>query len=291
MGIPTFVKGKPISLKSDPRFDENWVKDRIKEDPSIVGLGNLELKSVERIQKGGFLDLLLVDDDEDKWFEVEVQLGPTDPSHIIRTIEYWDYEQRHFPNHKHCAVLIAEDVTTRFLNVIALFNRQIPIMAIQMKAIELQGQILLHFTRVLDTEETEEDDEDEVVGVDIPTTSIDWEKKSSVTSMQILKECTEMLQELNADIKETYKQGGIGLTVSGKVNNFLVFYPKKQSFVTVHARPKKREEWAERLRDAGINVLSTGTRSVRFRLKKEDLAARRDLLKQLFSDAYEHCKE
>lgn len=287
MAIPTFVKGKPISLKSDARFDENWVKDRIKEDPSILGLGNLEVKSVERVQKGGFLDLLLVDEDEDKWFEVEVQLGTTDPGHIIRTIEYWDYEQRHFPNHKHCAVLIAEDVTTRFLNVIALFNRQIPIMAIQMKAVEVQGQILLHFTRVLDTEET---DEEEVVDVDSPATPSDWEKKSSEVAFKIMKECLDILKELNPEIKETYKQQFIGLTINGKVNNFVTFHPKKQPFVTVHAKPKKREEWADRLRDAGTNVLSTGTRSVRFRLSKEDLPKNRKLLKELFGDAYEENK-
>jgi hypothetical protein len=38
---------------------------------------------------------------------------------------------------------------------------------------------------------------------------------------------------------------------------------------------------------AGIEVLSTGSRSVRFRLRKENLAKNRELLKQLFSDAYE----
>jgi len=288
MAIPAFVKGKTIKLKSDPRFDEKWVKDHIIEDLPSLDLGNVEVKNVERPQKGGFLDLVLADEKEDKWFEVEVQLGPTDPSHIIRTIEYWDYEQRHFPNHKHCAVLIAEDVTTRFLNVIALFNRQIPIMAYQMKAIEVEGKILLDFTRVLDTEET---DEEETIGVGSPATPTDWEKKSSEVAMKIMKECLVILRELNPNIQETYKQQFIGLTISGKVNNFLTFHPKKQPFVTVVAAPEKREEWADRLREAGIEVLSTGTRRVRFRLRKEDIEKNRKLLKELFSDAYEENKE
>lgn len=30
------------------------------------------------------------DEEDVKWYEVEVQLGETDASHIIRTIEYWD---------------------------------------------------------------------------------------------------------------------------------------------------------------------------------------------------------
>jgi hypothetical protein len=37
-------------------------------------------------------------------------LGPTDESHLIRTVEYWDIERRKWPGYEHCAVLIAEDV-------------------------------------------------------------------------------------------------------------------------------------------------------------------------------------
>ena len=36
------------------------------------------------------MDLLLKNPDDDSMYEVELQLGATDESHIIRTIEYWD---------------------------------------------------------------------------------------------------------------------------------------------------------------------------------------------------------
>ncbi len=39
--------------------------------------------------KAGRLDLLLQDANQRR-YEVEIQLGATDESHIIRTIEYWD---------------------------------------------------------------------------------------------------------------------------------------------------------------------------------------------------------
>ena len=55
-------------------------------------------------------------------YEVEIQLGPTDESHIIRTIEYWEIERRRYPQYEHVAVIVAEDVTSRFLNVINLLN-------------------------------------------------------------------------------------------------------------------------------------------------------------------------
>ena len=62
-------------------------KIQIAENPSILGLGDLELHDRERRQTSGSrLDLLLQNDDQR--YEVRLQLGATDESHIIRTIEY-----------------------------------------------------------------------------------------------------------------------------------------------------------------------------------------------------------
>jgi len=75
-------------------LNERWVQDRIAEGPPILGLGDVILKDRERIQpKAGRLDLLLQDADSTRRYEVEIQLGATDESHIIRTIEYWDIEK------------------------------------------------------------------------------------------------------------------------------------------------------------------------------------------------------
>ena len=77
-----------LSLKSHPEFTERWVQDRIAENPQILGLGDVVLKDKERIQpRAGRLDLLLQDAEASHSYEAEVQLGKTDESHIIRTIE------------------------------------------------------------------------------------------------------------------------------------------------------------------------------------------------------------
>ena len=81
--------------------------------------------------RAGRLDLLLQDPDTQRRYEVEVQLGSTDESHIIRTIEYWDIEKKRYPQYDHCAVLVAEDITSRFLNVVSLFNGTMPLIAIE----------------------------------------------------------------------------------------------------------------------------------------------------------------
>ena len=123
----TYVKPERFWLRNHPELTEKWVQGLIAADPSIVGLGDLILRDQERIQpRAGRLDLLLQDMDTKRRYEVELQLGATDETHIIRTIEYWDIERRRYPQYDHCAVLIAEDITSRFLNVISLFNPHYP---------------------------------------------------------------------------------------------------------------------------------------------------------------------
>jgi hypothetical protein len=133
-----YTKPERIWLKDHLELDERWLQDRIGEDPALLGLGDLVLKDRERPQpRAGRLDLLLQDAETNKRYEVEVQLGKTDEAHIIRTIEYWDIERKRYPQYDHTAVIVAEDITSRFLNVISLFNGSIPLVAIQMSAIRL----------------------------------------------------------------------------------------------------------------------------------------------------------
>ena len=78
--------------------NEFWLRDKIYDDPTILGLGNLQAVTKEKVQpQGGRLDLLLKNPEDDSMYEVEIQLGPTDESHIIRTIEYWESEKKRWP--------------------------------------------------------------------------------------------------------------------------------------------------------------------------------------------------
>lgn len=78
----------------DCQLNEHWLQDRICQDPASLGLGELVVVERERRQAaGGRLDLLLKDPEDDSMYEVELMLGETDESHIIRAIEYWDIEK------------------------------------------------------------------------------------------------------------------------------------------------------------------------------------------------------
>ena len=62
--IYKYVKHQKLLLKTHPAFNERWIQEKIAEDPSILGIGELILKDQERNQLGaGRLDLLFQDPD------------------------------------------------------------------------------------------------------------------------------------------------------------------------------------------------------------------------------------
>lgn len=116
--MPNLVSMERVSLKTAKDVNEKMIQDYIFENPSYLGLGDLTALTKEKTQPAGSrLDLLMADDNNTR-YEIEIQLGETDISHIIRTIEYWDTERKRYQKYDHVAVIIAEDITGRFMNVI-----------------------------------------------------------------------------------------------------------------------------------------------------------------------------
>ncbi|MEN6407601.1 MAG: hypothetical protein ABFC77_14160 [Thermoguttaceae bacterium] len=149
--VLSLKRHQKISLRHYPEFCEAWLHDQICEDTTALGLGELDVVDRERVQaNGGRLDMLLTDTEANTRYEVEIMLGQTDPNHIIRCIEYWDIERRRYPAYDHIAVLIAEEITSRFLNVMALLSGSIPLVAIQLNALRIDEHLILDFIKVLD---------------------------------------------------------------------------------------------------------------------------------------------
>ena len=103
-------KAAPERLRS-LGLDECWLQTQIAQDTSLLGFGELDLLRKEKRQPaGGRIDFLMADPNPKAKtrYEIEVMLGKLDPSHIIRTIEYWDVERQKDPDFEHCAVIVAE---------------------------------------------------------------------------------------------------------------------------------------------------------------------------------------
>ncbi len=279
-----YVKFEKISLKNHPEFNEHWLHERIIEDPTILGLGDVILKDKERIQpQGGRLDLLFQDPDSNDRYEVEIQLGKTNESHIIRTIEYWDIERKRFPQYDHTAVIVAEDITSRFLNVISLFNGFIPLVAIQMNAIKYKDNVSLVCTTVLDqmTLGFEEEEEQEIADRSY------WEKRGTTSTVAMADDLFEIIKSFDPSFELKYNKFYIGLSKEGQANNFAIFRPQKNG-LRLEVRVKKSEQMEGKLNELGLDLMDYDLRWGRYRIRlvKDDMKNHSEFLRELLQDAY-----
>ena len=243
------------------------------------------LRDRERVQPhAGRLDLLLQDMDTNRRFEVELQLGPTDESHIIRAIEYWDIERRRYPQYDHCAVLVAEQMTSRFLNVISLFNGALPLIAIQMQAFALGENITLIFTTVLDELVRGVVDEDEDAEA-APTDRAYWESRSSKPVVSLADKLLELIRELDGSIELKYNKFYVGLAKEGRAFNFVTFQPRKNHIILRVMMPKT-EDLDGRIDGADIDTLDHHRGMYRLRITKDDLTSKADFIKELMGMSY-----
>jgi hypothetical protein len=276
-----------IALKEHSGLDERWVQSKIVENPKLLGLGELLVKDKERSQPaGGRLDLLLQDPETARRYEVEVQLGRTDETHIIRTIEYWDIERKRYPQYDHCAVIVAEEITGRFLNVISLFNGYIPIIALRMQAIVVGDSIGLIFTKVLDEVQLGLVDEDEEVQES--TDRGYWEEKGSANTVKIADRLVEMIQQFAPGYELKYNKHYIGLALKGRPNNFAQFRPQRTA-LRFEVKLPKSDETSKRLEGTGLEVLEYDRQwgYYKIRLSAEDAEKYRDLLTSLMKEAFD----
>ena len=210
-------------------------------------------------------------------------LGKIDESHIIRSIEYWDNERKRLPNYEHCAVIVAENITSRFLNIIGLFNSQIPIIAIQLNALEINDNVVLNFVKILD-EVTVGEDEDEIA---VKKDRNYWDNKTNKESLRVIDECCEILKEIDNELNLGYTQNYIGLVKRNRPLNFILFLPK-QKFVRAEIKVSDIEGWTNKIEENDFEIVSIGKRSgrIKFRLGKLDLSKKREFLKELFQVSY-----
>lgn len=276
-----------LSMKTHATLNEAWLQEQIRTNPEILGLGPVRVLDRERsLTGGGRLDLLLWDEDAERRYEVELMLGATDPSHIIRTIEYWDLERRRYPSYEHVAVLVAEQITTRFLNVMQLLSGTIPLIAIQLDALEVCGKLVLNFVRILDQVELRADDIAESAGAK----SVDrtyWVDHAGDSLVRICEQTRDLLREASKQqVELNFVNQYIGLKANGVTNNFVHFGPRPY-YKLVHAWVKVSDAntWKARLDQAGIQTRARAVNRLEVSLKAGDLEANRATFLELFGQA------
>ena len=273
-----FAKPERTSMR-DLGLDERWLQERINEDPSMLGLGDLTIIERERSQpSGGRIDFVLADPEEGIRYEVEVMLGRLDESHIIRAIEYWDVERTRYPNLEHRAVIVAEEITNRFFNVISLLNRAVPIIAVQLNAHKTKEQFFVTFTTVLDIADLF-GGEEEVAGEQVDRAY--WEKRSNQTSMAVVDAMIKLVSQNGAPLRLTYNKHHIAVGTTGR--NFIWLHPRKEAahcHMHIQLTGEERTAWVSKLGEAGLDAGPRGNQ-MKLRLTSKELKEHEALIKQL----------
>lgn len=282
----TYTNAEVLSLKGNAQFSERWVQERIVENPAILGLGDVDVVAVEKVQhRAGRLDLLLHDEQLNRRYEVELMLGATDPSHIIRCIEYYDIERRRYPAYDHVAVLVAEDITSRFLNVMALLSGSIPLIALQATALKVEDKVVLHFARVLDQTALRSDDAYEENDNDIVEANREWwERKVPPKILGMCDEACRLVNETSSARHELqYRKQLINIRREDGTLPGIWLWPKK-TLLNVAAYVPHPADWAKRFEDLGAS-LRRGNKAVRVPLTPTTFEAHREVLRDFLRDA------
>ena len=283
--LPEVVQPEFVSLANDPIINEAWLHRCIINTPEILGLGALTYLDHERPQHtGGRLDLLLKDDSDTR-YAVEVQLGRLDESHLVRAIEYWDIERRRFPQYDHVAVVVAEDVTSRFLNVISLLNRTIPIIAVQLKGVKVEGHFSLIGTKVIDLMPVGEAEEDQRQIAD----KTYWVQHTPEPSMKIIDQLLAMVNEVHEEAYPRYTRSYVSVTLDGRVRNFLLFSNNRSGVGAGFRIPEDDclTKWIDKV---GLTLQRYDARFgfYNIRVREADLEERKSALIELMKKAMEN---
>ena len=210
---------------------------------------------------------------------MEIQLGTTDETHIIRTIEYWDIERRRYPGIDHVAVIAAEGVSGRFFNVISLLGDHVPIVALKVTAFPQQkGKIPLHFFKVLDTRDLiasiAEDEKEEIADEAF------WIAKSSEKQVNLAK---EIISEITGG-DPYYVKFYIATELQGTRTAKLKVTPRRNR-VLVRIRLPESDGITNKISDSGIYDSYRRGNYWFHLLSRDDLKNNRKILRGLFYKA------
>ncbi len=182
-------------------------------------------------------------------------------------------------------MIVAEDITGRFLNVISLFNGSIPLVAIKLSAVKLGDSVSLVCSTVLDEMRLGLVDEDEEVQA-VADRSY-WEARASKHTLSMADELLEVVRGLDPALELKYNKFYIGLAKGGQPNNFVIFRPKKD-WLRLEVRLDRSDETQAQLDASGLDVMDYDARWGRYRIRlaKGDTTKHKDFLAELMTKGF-----
>lgn len=128
MDSPTIVSGA-IATVSELGKDEAWLGGWLKERPTRLGLGELDVTDGD---EGDDTRSFAATDDE-RCFSVDVQLGEIEPSRGFGVLDNWARNRVRHPDKTHVAVLVTEEMGERYQTTLEALAQHLPIVVVELQ--------------------------------------------------------------------------------------------------------------------------------------------------------------
>lgn len=116
-----------------------------------------------------------------------------------------------------------------------------------------------------------------------------WRGRCSDETWSMLEDCERIIKEIDPELSLLYKVGYIGVQKSGEPRNLIRFIPNP-SFIRIIAKVTEVNEFADEVKNRGMEFLSIGKRQgrLRFRVSRRTFSGNREFLKKMFLNAFQN---
>ena len=127
MTTPTIVSGA-VSTVSDLGKDEAWLRGWLKDQPTRLGLGELEVADGVSDDERSF-----VATDAGRCLSVDVKLGEMEASHGFQLLDNWARNRVLHPDRTHVAVLVTETAGERYRTTLETLAEHLPLVVVELQ--------------------------------------------------------------------------------------------------------------------------------------------------------------
>ncbi len=118
-----------VSTITDLGKDEAFLQGWLKEQPSRLGLGELEVTEGVADED----DRSFAATDDDHCFSVDVQLGEMEASRGFQVLDNWARNRVQHPDKTHVAVLVTEAVSDRYETTLQTLAEHLPLVVVELQ--------------------------------------------------------------------------------------------------------------------------------------------------------------
>jgi hypothetical protein len=141
MSNANIVSGS-LSSWAELEQDESFLRDWFKEQPSRLGLGDLDVADADPVQDDDGNPAFIASND-DTYFSVDVRLGEMEASGGFQLLDNWARNRVRHLDKTHVAVLVTENVGDRYRTTLETLTEHLPLIVVELQVWKGETEAIL----------------------------------------------------------------------------------------------------------------------------------------------------